>query len=91
MQLFNKKDFYFENIIFIVIIFMNLITSINSDDDFIIEFQCEFPRSFSLYNENHILCCKEGIYTYNSNFTEQLFFHEFSSQIISKNSGFFVT
>ena len=91
MQLFYKKDFFFENIKFIVIIFMNLITSINSDDDFIIEFQCEFPRSFSLYNENHILCCKEGIYTFNSNFTEQLFFHEFSSQLISKNSGFFVT
>ena len=88
MQLFNKKICTFENITFIFI-FTNLIFTINCKD-FIIDFICQFPRFFSLYKENNILCCKEGIYTYNLNFTEQLFFHKFETEI-SKNNGEFIT
>jgi hypothetical protein len=44
-----------------------------------------------LYNENNILCCEDGIYTYNSNFDELLFFKEFEDKIISKNKGAFIT
>ena len=87
---FNIKNYIFENIIFIIFLFTNLIFAINCKD-FVIDFICQLPRYFSLYNENNILCCKEGIYTYNLNFTEQLFFHKFETEIISKNNGEFIT
>ena len=76
----NKKIFIFMNLIFII----NCL-------DFIFGLSCLYPRSFSLYNENNILCCEDGIYTYNSNFDELLFFQEFENKIISKEEGGFIT
>jgi len=63
-----------------IIILSYLFLIINCQTEFL-TLICLFPRSFSLYNGNNLLCCKNGIYCYNSNFSEQLYFKEFTTQI----------
>ena len=63
-----------------IIIISYLFLIINCQTEFL-TLICLFPRSFSLYNGNNLLCCKNGIYCYNSNFSEQLYFKEFTTQI----------
>ena len=41
---------------------------------------CLYPVSFTLYNGNNLLCCINGIYTYNSNFEEEKYFYKFENQ-----------
>ena len=33
---------------------------------------CSYPTTFALYNGNNLLCCSNGIYTYDSNFEKEL-------------------
>ena len=86
----NKKYFTFKNKKLIIGIFIYLLFSINCNDYFL-ETQCLYPRTFNLYNGNNILCCKDGIYTYNSNFQKQLYYYKFESGISTKVDAIFIT
>ena len=86
----KKKLFTFKNKKLIIGIFIYLFFSINCNSYFI-EFSCKLPRTFDLYNGNHILCCSDGIYTYNSNFQEQLHFYEFKNKMSGKDDAMFIT
>ena len=86
----KKKIISFKNKKLIIGIVIYLFFSINCNDYFI-EFLCLFPRTFDLYNGNHILCCSDGIYIYNSNFQEQLYFYEFKNKMSGKNDAMFIT
>ena len=60
-------------------------------NNYFFEFSCLYPRTFDLYNGNHILCCSEGIYIYNSNFQKQLYFYEFKYKMSLKDDAMFIT
>ena len=60
-------------------------------DEFFKTLSCVYPVSFTLYNENNLLCCKDGIYTYNSNFEEKLSFYKFEKEISSLDEANIIT
>ena len=37
------------------------------------------------------MCCKDGIYTYNFNFQEQLHFYKFTKKMLNKEEAIFIT
>ena len=86
----NKKYFTFKNKKLIIGIFIYLLFSINCNNYFL-ETECLFPRTFNLYNGNNILCCDDGIYTYNSNFLKQLYSYKFESKISNRADSIFIT
>ena len=86
----KKKSFVFKNKNLIIAIFINLFFTVNCND-YLIELSCLFPRLFDLYNGNNILCCKDGIYTYNYNFQEQLYYYKFEKELYNKEEALFIT
>ena len=74
-------------VIFILILFF---LSVNCNEEFK-DLICLFPNSFTLYNGNNLLCCSDGIYTYNSNFEETIYYYKFENQINSKEDAYLVS
>ena len=52
---------------------------------------CLYPTTFALYNGNNLLCCSNGIYTYDSNFEKEKYFYKFENEIESFSEANFVT
>ena len=66
----------------LTIIIINIFFSVFCDEGFK-SLICLYPVSFTLYNGNNLLCCSNGIYTYNSNFEEEIYFYKFENEINS--------
>ena len=79
IMLFNKKAM-------IMILYMQMIFI--KCNDYIFDLLCLYPRLYNLYSGNILLCCNDGIYTYNSNFQKKLYFQEFENEILSYDADF---
>ena len=77
-----KTKFKYKNIIFIEIFLFYLLLTINCQDE-INALICLYPRVFVLYNSKNLVICKKGIYTYSSNFDEELNYEPFDAEIDS--------
>ena len=80
-MLFNCKTIIV--IICILIIFTNC-----DDSDYFIDLLCLNPRSFILYNGNILLCCSDGLYTYDSNLKNKLFSQAFDNEISTNDAEY---
>ena len=83
--------YYYCIIINLFIIFISLFLKLNCQTGCFFSLLCLYPHCFSLYNGNNIVCCKDGIYSYNSDFTKKLYFKEFSTPITDNIEADFVT
>ena len=86
MVILNKNHIIFNNKALIIILYIQIVFV--KCDDYIIDLSCLYPKSFDLYNGNIIICCNDGIYTYNSNFKTKLYFKEFQNEILLADAEF---
>ena len=84
----NKHYFKFKDNISIIITIIAFIF-VNCDES-LKSLTCLYPTSFTLYNGNNLLCCSNGIYTYDSSFEEEKYFYKFENEIETLNEANFV-
>ena len=72
-----------------IIIIFYLFSIINSQEYFS-SLKCLYPRCLQLYNGKNLVCCKDGIYIYDSNFIE-LNFVKFETEITDNKEADFIT
>ena len=92
MKKFNKYSMIKANKIINNLILLSLILYfdyINCQEIFQIE-NCAFPHYFQLNNGKNLLCCKTGIYVYDSNFKNIIHNHLFDVEIKSIDEAKFI-
>ena len=79
-MLINSYNKNYKNIIFFYIFLFCFLLTIYCQDE-INALICLFPKVFTLFDWKNLVVCKNGIYTYSSNFGEVLNFQPFETEI----------